>query len=117
MTILNPTGTTLNLITLRQAKTHLKVDQDFDDLDIDRKRRQASGIVLDYVKIDVHATDFDWTDDLGEPLYVPPEVEAATLLVLGGLYENRDGDVFRSPQPLSQPAMDLLWRHRCPALA
>jgi hypothetical protein len=107
----------VNLITMTQAKAHLYVDHDFNDRDINDKRAHASGVVLDYCKVDVNDTGFDWVDDLGEPLNTPPEVIAATLLILGGIYQNRDGEQWRSPQPLSQAAMDLLWRHRTPALA
>lgn len=108
-----------NLVTLKQAKTQVRVDHDLDDVDLDRKRAQASGIVLDYIKADLQSSLFNWVDNLGEPREdkIPPEIVAATLLVVGALYENRDGDVWRSPQPLSQAAMDLLWRHRKPALA
>jgi Phage gp6-like head-tail connector protein len=107
----------VNFVTMTQAKAHLRVDHDFDDADINRKREHAAGVVLDYTKADIDDTGFDWVDDLGEPLNVPPEVVAATLLILGGIYENRDGEQWRSPQPLSPAAMDLLWRHRTPAFA
>jgi hypothetical protein len=108
----------VNLVTLRQAKAHLNVDHDFDDDVINGKRHDASMAVMNYIKADEHATDFNWVDALGEPsVDLPGEVRAATLLVLGAMYENRDGDIFRSPTPLSQPVMDLLWRHRDPALA
>lgn len=109
----------MNLVTMTEAKEHLRVDHDLDDAQINRMRRQASGAVLDYMKIDIDETAFDYVDEFGEPITnnIPQEVIAATLLALGALYENRDGDVFRSPQPLSQAAMDLLWRHRDPAMA
>jgi hypothetical protein len=109
----------LNLVTFRMAKAQLNVDHDLDDDLIDGIRTRASGTVIDYCKIDIGETAFNWVDLLGEPIAdnVPPEVVAATLLTIGALYENRDGDVFRSPFPLSQPVMDLLWRHRDPAMA
>lgn len=114
-----PTPPRYNLITLTEAKIQTRVDHNLDDVDLDKKRSQASGIVLDYLKIDLSDTSFDWVDALGEPIdmKIPPEVKAAVLLTVGALYENRDGDVWRSPQPLSQAAMDILWRHRAPALA
>jgi hypothetical protein len=109
----------MNLITLRQAKAQVRVDHDLDDDDIDKKRKQASEAVMNFIKADEHATDFDWVDALGEPNddTIPGEVKSATLLVFGAMYENRDGDAWRSPQPLSQAVMDLLWRHRDPALS
>lgn len=109
----------LNLVTFRGAKAHLSVDHDLDDDLIDGMRTRASGAILNYIKIDIGDTAFNWVDLLGEPIddNVPPEVVAAALLTIGAMYENRDGDVWRSPQPLSQPAMDLLWRHRDPAFA
>lgn len=109
----------LNLVTFRQAKAQLNVDHDLDDDLIDGIRARAAGAVINYIKIDVDETAFDWVDLFSEPIAdnVPGEVVAATLLAIGAMYENRDGDVFRSPQPLSQPVMDLLWRHRDPALA
>jgi hypothetical protein len=112
-------STARNLITFTEAKAQLSVDHDLDDAMINSMRRRASAIVLDYIKIDIGATDFDWFDLFGEPVQdsVPDEVAAATLLVLGAMYENRDGDVFRSPAPISQPVIDLLWRHRDPAMA
>jgi hypothetical protein len=109
----------LSLVTFRGAKAQLNVDHDLDDDLINRIRITASGAVLDYIKIDIGETSFNWVDLFGEPIAenVPPEVVAATLLMVGAMYENRDGDVWRSPQPISQPAMDLLWRHRDPAMA
>lgn len=59
-----------------------------------------------------------WIDSNGEPTDdVPGNVRAATQLMIGAMYENRDGDAWRSPQPLSQAAIDLLWRLRDPAMA
>jgi len=111
--------TPINLVTMTEAKAHLNVDHDMDDGLINRARRQASSTVIDYLKTDIYETAFDWVDEFGEPIAdnIPQEVVSATLLVLGALYANRDGDAFRSPQILSQSAMDLLWRHRDPALA
>ncbi len=107
------------LVTFNESKEHLRVDHDMDDAQINRMRRQASAAVLNYIKIDIDETAFDYVDEFGEPIAnnIPQEIAAATLLMIGALYENRDGDSFRSPQPLSQAAMDLLWRHRDPAMA
>lgn len=109
----------LSLVTFRAAKAQLNVDHDLDDDLINGMRIRASGAVIDYCKIDVGESAFNWVDLYSEPIAdnVPGEVVAAVLLMIGAMYENRDGDVFRSPQPISQPVMDLLWRHRDPAMA
>lgn len=107
------------LITMKDAREHLRMDHDLDDVQINQKRIQASAIVLDYLKKDVSDTAFDWVDENGDPdpERLPYQAAAATLLVLGALYENRDGDVWRSPQHLSQSVIDLLARLRDPAMA
>lgn len=72
----------------------------------------ASAIVLDYLKRDAG----EWQDSAQEPESVPSVVEAATLIVAGALYENRDG-AGNAAEPLSQTVKDLLHRYRDPAMA
>lgn len=106
------------LITLEQARWQVNLDHDLDDSVLDEKRAEASDIILDYLKIDTDDTSFNWVDHLGEPTEeVPGRVVAATKLVLGAMYENRDGDVWRAPQPISQGVIDILMRSRKPAMA
>lgn len=99
------------LVTFERAKRHLNVDHDNDDTLIQSLIIQGSAIVLDYCK----KPDDTW-DVLGSPSGVPAVVEAATLLVIGALYENREGNA-DGPQPLSQAVKDLLHRQRDPAYA
>lgn len=107
----------MNLITLKQLKRHVNQDTSFDDKLLEEKRFAASAIVLDYLKIDTNDTGFDWLDMFGEPTKnIPAVVTAATLIVAGALYENRDGSS-SGPQALSQTVVDLLMRSRDPALA
>lgn len=107
----------MNLITLKQLKKHVSQDTNFDDKMLEEKRFHASAIIIDYLKIDTSDTSFDWVDELGEPTRnIPGVVTAATLLVAGSLYENRDGSA-NGPQALSQTVVDLLMRSRDPALA
>lgn len=100
------------LVTFDQAKTHLRVDDDDHDEEIEEIRIRASFILLDYLKKD---EDY-WQDSTGEPADVPGSVSAATLLICGALFENREGSDKDAP-PLSQAVMDLVHRHRDPALA
>lgn len=104
----------MSLVTLEVAKNHLRIEAAYTDEDgnIARKVAQASSILLNYLKV---ATD-NWQDSSGEPVDVPPLIEAAVLLILGALYENVDGST-DAPQPLSQAAKDLVHRYRDPALA
>lgn len=103
----------MNLITLKQAKKHVSQDTSFDDSMLEEMRFRASAIILDYLKTDVSDTGFDWVDAFGEPSNtIPGVVTAATLIVLGSMYENRDGDAWRSPQVLSQSVVDILMRSR-----
>jgi hypothetical protein len=94
------------LITLDQAKRHLRMGDDEDE-EIEEKVNEASAIVLDYLKVPAD----EWA--VGA---VPYLVQAATKLVLGALMENREGNA-DGPEPLSQAVKDLLHRYRDPALA
>ncbi len=108
----------MNLITMDEAKRHLNLDHNADDLLIEEMRLAASDIIIDYLKMDVNDSTFDWVDNNGEPSkYVPYKVKAAVKLTLGALYENRDGDNWRAPQPISDAVVSLLYRTRDPAMA
>lgn len=108
----------MNLITLDQARTQVNLDHELDDGVLNEKRQEASGVILDYLKVDTDDTSFNWVDLLGEPTEnIPQHVIAATKMCLGAMYENRDGDVWRAPQPISQSVIDILMRTRKPAMA
>jgi hypothetical protein len=94
------------LITLEAGKNHLQMDHDADDFDIEAKIFEASAIVLDYLKLaDAPAA---WAE------LVPEHIQAATKLVLGSLYKNRESEI---AEPLSAAVKSLLHRSRDPALA
>jgi Phage gp6-like head-tail connector protein len=99
------------LVTLDQAKQHLRVELERLDLDADiaEKLKQAEAGVIDYLKKDAAA--------LGAlPAEKQDIIRAAILLWLGALFENREGDA-DAPAPLSNAVRDLLRRLRDPALA
>lgn len=107
----------MNLVTLAQVKHHVNQDTQLDDQLLEGIRMQASAIILDYLKMDTDDTGFDWLDAFEEPTArVPRVVVAATLLVCGALYENRDGSA-DGPTPLSPTVVSLLMRSRIPAMA
>lgn len=104
-------------ITLEQAKLHLRVDDDADDTDIGDKVQEASDLVGGYLKSAVGA----FLDDAGEviPSKVPYSVKAATKMMLGYLYNQRDNDQDHEFEAgmLPRPVTALLYHLRDPALA
>lgn len=107
---------TLLLVTMAQAKDHLRVAGNRSDADIEFKVRAASHTVLNYLKI--YPPDFysppsspvweDW-DANG----APELVQMATLIVLSEYFENRES----TSNPLSDSVKSLLHRYRDPAMA
>ncbi|EKG38858.1 head-tail connector protein [Pseudomonas syringae] len=104
-------------ITLEEAKDHLRVDDDAEDNDIKLKTHAASGAVRNYLK---SAADI-YFDAKGEVITasIPYEVQAATMLMLGYLYKDRDENsngAFDTGD-LPKPVTALLYSLRMPALA
>lgn len=104
-------------ITLEEAKSHLRVDGDAEDSDVTLKTHAASGAVRGYLKSAADA----YLDDQGDPITgkVPYEVKAATMLMLGFLYKDRDEDSSNAYSQgfLPRPVTALLYPLRDPALA
>lgn len=110
----------MSLITIDQAKAHLRIDTDslipFDaaGADLLLKMAQAESIVLDYLKVPVTSPEY-WNSTT-----VPPLVQAAILLQLGELYRFRGDDVEAPAHTLgdlSPVITNILRRYRDPALA
>lgn len=84
----------MKLVTLAQASAHLRRDTDADDPDLLLKIEAASAMVIDYLK-DYEYADFDSAgvilDSAGDPINVQARVQAATLLLIGYLYKEREG--------------------------
>ena len=82
------------LITLQQAKDHLRIDTSDDNSDLTLKIEAASQAVLNYI-----ANDLPFMNSAGEPDYdsagigidIPAPIQSAVLLTLGVLYKDRDG--------------------------
>lgn len=73
-----------NLITLPEAKDHLRITTTVDDVDLQRKVDQASDVIRDYLKT---KNDPTWTDAT-----VPPFVKASVCLMLTHLWDHRGED-------------------------
>ena len=107
----------MKLVTTEQAARHLRLD-DLDDaeiaLELEDKIAQASHLVLDYLKV----ADLDtWQDSAGEPLDVPPLVQAATLTWLAQLWQYRAGNTEENLElgEVPRSVSNMLWRYRTPA--
>lgn len=87
------------MITLDQAKYHLRIDGTEHDAEIQLKLDLASGIVSDYI---------------GSTGYNENAERAATLLVLGELWMNRESS---TADVLSGTVRAILERTRKPAFA
>jgi hypothetical protein len=68
------------LVTLAQAKEHLRIFHTEEDGQIQDKLDAAEDAVLDYM---------DMATPIWDDTNVPPRVQAAILLVLGDLWEHR----------------------------
>lgn len=111
------------LVSLAQGKRHLRVilDDEDENADIELKIKAASAAVLNYLKSRADAfldssgyIEYDSNDD---PVGVPENVQAATLLMLGYLYKDRDNNADNAYQQgyLPAPVTALLYPNRDPA--
>lgn len=83
------------LVTLAQASNHIRRDTTADDADLELKVMAASQMVMNYIE----EAGEDWGDSAGDPILdsngfaqnVPYPIQAATLMLVGYLYRERDG--------------------------
>lgn len=120
-------------VTLARAKQHLNMDHDQDDVLIEAYIGAASEAVKNYLKsaspyeVERDSNDDPITDSSGDPIYVVDSsgdkvvkysVQAATLLMVGFLYKDRDENPDEAFQQgfLPKPVTALLYPLRDPAL-
>lgn len=113
----------LVLVTLAQAHTHLRLPftlnvspVDPRQADLELKAEQAEGIILDYCNTTQHWRDITPGWDVGSPITVPRQVQAAVLLMLTHLWEHR-GDDLAPDENLWAAIGRLLARTRDPVVA
>lgn len=98
------------LVTLEQARDHLRIDTEDGDNDLTLKIHAASNAVLNYMKKSGLAYEYEIDsagdpvrDSSGDPVFlldsagdrvVLSEVQAAVLIMLGVIYIDRDGQDF-----------------------
>ena len=88
-----------SLVTLAEAKAHLRIDHSFEDEDITLKLRAAEEMAVAYVDRAVYATQaaLDAAMAAGtagpDPMVCNFMLRAGILLLLGDLYANREETV------------------------
>jgi hypothetical protein len=112
-----------DLVTLTEAVNHLRCEP--SDPSVPLLVSAASEAVLQYIgdPAFVDTAGFVPVDTAGDPVGVPAQVKAATLLLLGDLYENRKPTP-TDPVPaeygygyLSRAVVALLYPFRTPTVA
>lgn len=94
------------LVSLEQARQHLRSDTDADDADLVLKIEAASEAVMSYIS-DNHSAAFTdsagqlYEDSQGIAIGVPRRVQSAALLTVAYLYRERDGK--------SEAGVDAQW--------
>lgn len=116
--VLPPTPSGPGLVTLAEAKDHLRLTDTAQDADVQAKLTAAEGIILDFCNTTAYWRDVTATWDSAT---VPRQVRAAILLELGELWRFRGDDV-EAPErwddhDLSPAILGLLRRTHDPALA
>lgn len=113
------------IVTLQEASEHLRRDTTDDDADLTLKIHAASGAVLNYLKSGADAfkdTNGQFFTDTNGDILCPFEVKAATLLLIGEFYKNREGEQSGEIDAqfgfgyLPRPVVALLYPLRDPAL-
>jgi hypothetical protein len=108
------------LVSLTQAKSHLRVDGSAEDTHITLLVRAASASVIEYIRSGADAfTDSAGdviVDSAGDPEGIPENVQVATLILIGYFYRWRDENKDFERGYLPQPVTALLTPYRDPVL-
>lgn len=100
---------TLPVVTLNQVKSHLRLCQHDAD-----ENQHLELLIKAAVS---HASQYldrpvPWLDADGDPVPVPEDVQAAIMLIIGDLYENREGVVTGVSVSINPTVRSLLHFHR-----
>lgn len=108
----------MKLVTVQDAANQVRADN--DDSMLDLYVQAASAAVLNYLKdgaeVFLDSAGLVPLDSNGDPLGVPYEVRAATLLQVGYLYRQRDASEDYQEGYLPPAVVSLLYPLRTPAL-
>lgn len=108
------------LVTLERVKQALRIDTTDDDQLLNAYIAAASAAVISYLKGQAQALlGLDEGGELPPEAEIPPEIELATIMLVGHFYKEPDGnteDAFEQGY-LPKPVTALLYPLRDPTLA
>jgi len=97
----------MSIVTLDEAKAHLRVDGAEEDDDIGLKLAAAEEAIIRHLDRPV-----PWTDGAGAPVPVPATIKLAILMLLGDLYANRESAIVGTQQSVNQTLARMLSPYR-----
>ena len=98
------------IVTLEEAKTHLRVQHDEEDTLIEGLIAQAQTAAEDFCRVSFEP----YVDDEGREAGVPGPVKLAVLLMVGYFYEHREAEDGAGFRTMRRAFMTLLYPYRDP---
>ncbi len=111
------------LVTLAQASAHLRRDTTDDNTDLTLKIEAASDAIVHYLASNATFIDSHGgvdTDTAGDILGVPDSIRIATLILVGILYKDREGENSAADwneNGLPKVVTNLLYGRKTPVIA
>jgi hypothetical protein len=105
------------LVSVADTKARLRITHSEEDADLEAMIHGASAAVMNYLGVTEDAF-MDSDSSASDGLFVPPEVELATLVLVGILARDRDGVEAKEWEQgyLPKPVTAILYPLRDPAL-
>ena len=97
----------MTILSLDEIKAHLRLDGDTEDAHLQLLAEAAVDHAVDFLD-----RPLPWMDADGGPVAVPASIRAALLLIIGDLYENREGQITGTIRTDNPAVMRLLTPHR-----
>lgn len=98
------------IVSLEEAKTHLRIQHDEEDALIVGLIQQAQTAAQDFCRVSFEP----YIDDEGNEADVPGPVKLAVLLMVGYFYEHREAEDGASYRTMRRAFTTLLYPHRDP---
>jgi len=97
----------MTVLTLDEIKAHLRLDGNAEDAQLTLLSSAAEDYAAHYL-----GRSLPWLDESGAAVAVPASIKAALLLIVGDLYENREGAVVGASRTDNPTVNRLMQFHR-----